>query len=92
MRILKHTLTGLMIAATGMAFFAPSASPEQALEHSAQAWQCADLGFVSWQEMDGAQRRLAAACDQAEAEQNWVLAYGGMNTEVVAEAIVHEPY
>ncbi|MCP2041641.1 hypothetical protein L1281_002251 [Neisseria sp. HSC-16F19] len=92
MTILRHLVSACVLAAAAMAFLVPDDSADTQTAAAAQTWQCADLSHISWQEMDARQRYLAEACDRAEADQNWVMAYGAMNSETMAAAVVHDPY
>lgn len=93
MPILRHLVAVCVLAAASAAFLLP---PEATTTHApragGQVWQCAYLEYIIWQEMDVPQRALADACDRAEADQNWVAAYGAMNTDTLAAAAVHEPH
>ena len=41
--------------------------------------------------MNTQQKQFADACDTAEANRNWALAYGSMNPQDLAAAVVHDP-
>lgn len=92
MHILRHLVSGCILAAAAAAFLTQGNPEHDRVQAATQEWQCADMAYISWHEMDSRQRILADACDRSEADQNWVVAYGAMNSQTLAAAVVHEPH
>lgn len=90
MRLVQHSMAFLLaLSASAALLWQPAPPPGNTT--AVQVLGCAQLGNLSWVEMNAQQKQFADACDTAEANHNWVSAYGRMNAQELAAAVVHEP-
>ena len=89
MRLVQHSMAFLLALSASAALLWQPAPP--AATAGVQVLSCAQLGNLSWAEMNTQQKQFADACDTAEANRNWALAYGSMNPQDLAAAVVHDP-
>ena len=90
MRLVQHSMAFLLaLSASAALLWQPA--PPAADTAAVQVLSCTQLGNLSWVEMNVQQKQFAEACDTAEANHNWALAYGRRNPQDLAAAVVHDP-